>query len=355
MGRLLLRREAGEEDEGEDLPRREVLRVLLRDEAEARRALQEDRRVHPAPVVLHLDDDVVPLLEGVERDRPDRRLPTASRSSPATRSRDRSRLRIMCIIGSEELLDDELVDLRLGARHDQVHLLVVLARDLADDPRQLVEDLPEGDHPHLEDAVLHLRGGGGRTCGAGERSSIPSSRSSRAPANPLPIRRMAAPGGSRARSWAPIVMSESSFHRGCRPARSHGLHRAGRTLRDPPPPPPPAPPPPGGGIDGGPPDGALATTSWSSSSRARGDTSAAGGGASPPWRRPSAPRPYTARRGATSASRSDRASGSPGPSCSARWIVRLERPAHGPGCRNINDPLEPDRRDVPRAAAGGRW
>ena len=59
--------------------------------------------------------------------------------------------------GSRELLDDELVDLGLRAGDDQVHLLVVLARDLAHDARELVEDLPERDHAHLEDAVLHLR------------------------------------------------------------------------------------------------------------------------------------------------------------------------------------------------------
>ena len=56
-----------------------------------------------------------------------------------------------------QLLDDELVDLGLGAGDDQVHLLVVLARDLPHDARELVEDLPERHHPHFEDAVLHLR------------------------------------------------------------------------------------------------------------------------------------------------------------------------------------------------------
>ena len=40
---------------------------------------------------------------------------------------------------------------------DQVHLLAVLARDLPDDARELVEGLAQRDHAHLEDAALHLR------------------------------------------------------------------------------------------------------------------------------------------------------------------------------------------------------
>ncbi len=56
-----------------------------------------------------------------------------------------------------ELLDDELVDLGLGAGDDEVHLLAVLARDLPHDARQLVERLAERHHAHLEDAALHLR------------------------------------------------------------------------------------------------------------------------------------------------------------------------------------------------------
>ena len=50
----------------------------------------------------------------------------------------------MCIMRIAELLDDELVELGLRARDDEVDLLVVLARQLADDARKLLERLPEG-------------------------------------------------------------------------------------------------------------------------------------------------------------------------------------------------------------------
>ncbi len=145
----------GRKREGEDLARRHVFHVVFGDEPEPRRALQENRGVHSAPVVLDLDDDVVPFLEGVERDRADGGL--AHRETLVThldRVIDRVPDHVHHRVG--ELFDDELVDLRLRPGHDEVHLLVVLARNLTDDPRQLVEDLPERDHPHLEDAVLHL-------------------------------------------------------------------------------------------------------------------------------------------------------------------------------------------------------
>ncbi len=83
-------------------------------------------------------------------------LPTCSRSSRGSMPWSIA-LRIMCISGSRELLDDELVDLGLGAGDDQVHVLVVLARDLPDDARELVEHLPERNHADFEDAALHLR------------------------------------------------------------------------------------------------------------------------------------------------------------------------------------------------------
>jgi hypothetical protein len=56
-----------------------------------------------------------------------------------------------------QLLHDQLVDLRLGAGDDEVDLFLRLAADLPDDARELVEDLPERDHAHLEDALLHRR------------------------------------------------------------------------------------------------------------------------------------------------------------------------------------------------------
>ncbi len=105
-------------------------------------------------VVLDLDDDVVALLEGVERDGADRRLAhrlaLGARLDPVI---DGVAHHVHERIA--ELLDDELVDLGLGAGDDQVDELVGVAADLADDARELVEDLPERHHAHLEDALLH--------------------------------------------------------------------------------------------------------------------------------------------------------------------------------------------------------
>ena len=52
-------------------------------------------------------------------------------------------------------------------------------RDLADDARELVEDLAERHHAHLEDAVLHLRRGGARTMRWRRCRSAASSRRAR--------------------------------------------------------------------------------------------------------------------------------------------------------------------------------
>ena len=126
-----------------------------RDDAAPDRGGEERLRVHARAVVLDLDDDVVALLERVERDGADGRLADAQAlvarlDAVIDRVADHVHQRVA------ELLDDELVDLGLGARDDEVHLLVVLARDLPHDARELVEGLPERDHAHLEDAALHL-------------------------------------------------------------------------------------------------------------------------------------------------------------------------------------------------------
>ncbi len=121
-----------------------------------RRSAESRRRsaVDTVAVVLDLDDDVVAFLEGVERNRPDRRLADRLALAP----------RLDPVIDGvahhvheriAELLDDELVDLGLGAGDDEVHHLLGVAADLADDARELVEHLAERDHAHLEDALLH--------------------------------------------------------------------------------------------------------------------------------------------------------------------------------------------------------
>jgi hypothetical protein len=108
----------------------------------------------PAPVVLDLDDDVVALLERVQRDGADGGLAhglalLARLDAVIDRVPHHVHERV------RELLDDELVDLGLGAGDDQVHRFVGLAADLPHDARELLEHLPERHHAHLEDALLH--------------------------------------------------------------------------------------------------------------------------------------------------------------------------------------------------------
>ena len=51
------------------------------------------------------------------------------------------------------------------AGDDQANLFLVLPRDLPDDARELVEDLPERNHSDVEDAVLELARGAARSHG----------------------------------------------------------------------------------------------------------------------------------------------------------------------------------------------
>ena len=124
------------------------------DQAAARGGLEQALGVDAVAVVLDLDDDVVALLEGVERDGAHRRLAhrlaRGARLDPVI---DGVAHHVHERIA--ELLDDELVDLGLGAGDDQVDELVGVAADLADDARELVEHLPQRHHAHLEDALLH--------------------------------------------------------------------------------------------------------------------------------------------------------------------------------------------------------
>ena len=171
-------------------------------------------------VVLDLDDDVVALLEGVERDRADRRL--ADRLALDARLdavidgvADHVHERIA------ELLDDELVDLGLGAGDDEVHLLVGLAADLADDARELVEDLPERHHAHLEDAALHCAEVALERRGAAGRARC-RSRAARASSRTRSVRRAIACARSRARPRC----SSGDRACGCRRAPSASTERS---------------------------------------------------------------------------------------------------------------------------------
>src|SRR6185295_2030095 len=108
-----------------------------------------------APVVLHFDDDVIALLEGVERDRTCDGLADA----PAVG------FDLDAVVDGiphdvhewvAQLLDDELVDLGLRTGDDQADVLPHLSPDLSNHSSQSVEHLTERHHAHLEDPVLHL-------------------------------------------------------------------------------------------------------------------------------------------------------------------------------------------------------
>src|SRR5690606_37143694 len=147
--------EARREDQVVRLFSGELGRRLRREQATTHRGLAERLGVDARPVVLDLDDDVLPLLIGVERERPRggllRELTDLRRlDSVIDGVADDVHQRIA------ELLDDELVDLGLLAGDDEADLLAVLARDLAHDARELLEDLPERHHADVEDAVLEL-------------------------------------------------------------------------------------------------------------------------------------------------------------------------------------------------------
>ncbi len=119
------------------------------------RHLPDPLLVQAGPVVLDHDLHVVAALGGLEPHPPDLRL-----AGPPAHLR-----RLDAVVDGvadevheriRQLLHDELVQLHVPAHDHEVDLLAHLAGQLAHHARQLVEDLVEGDHPHLEDPGLQL-------------------------------------------------------------------------------------------------------------------------------------------------------------------------------------------------------
>jgi hypothetical protein len=55
-----------------------------------------------------------------------------------------------------DLVDDGLVDARRLAFQDQLDLLARLAREVAHEPREALEHVADGEHPHVHDRLLEL-------------------------------------------------------------------------------------------------------------------------------------------------------------------------------------------------------
>ena len=119
------------------------------------RHLADPVLVDAVAVVGHRQLDVVAALDGGERDVAGARLPLplphlGRLDGVVDGVADEVHERI------GELLDDQLVELHLAAGDLQLDLLLHLAGQLAHHAGELVEDLVEGDHAHLEDAALQL-------------------------------------------------------------------------------------------------------------------------------------------------------------------------------------------------------
>ena len=57
-----------------------------------------------------------------------------------------------------DLVDDRLVDAGGLALEDQLDLLALLARQVAHQPREALEDVADGQHPDVHHRLLELRG-----------------------------------------------------------------------------------------------------------------------------------------------------------------------------------------------------
>ena len=120
---LVARRQAGQEDQAEELFARQLVRAVFRNASHGDGLGEHRLLVDAAAVVLDLDHDVVALLVGVQRDRARGRLAdfgAALRRLDAVIDgvADHVHERIA------ELFDDQLVDLGLGAGDDEADLLV---------------------------------------------------------------------------------------------------------------------------------------------------------------------------------------------------------------------------------------
>jgi hypothetical protein len=155
VGRDFLRREPRHEDEREHLARRELLRLFGVTTPRRIAASTSTSGSMPAPSSSTSMTTWLPFWKALSAIVPMGACPREPLVARLDAVIDRVADHVHQRVG--ELFDDELVDLRLGARDDEVHLLAVLARDLPDDARQLVEGLAQRDHAHLEDAALHLR------------------------------------------------------------------------------------------------------------------------------------------------------------------------------------------------------
>ena len=162
----LARGEAGQEDQVEESRLRRAARAPRVDQRRARsRCARSACASMPRPSSSTSITTWLPFCERVRaRSCPSRGLPARARSlgrldAVIDRVAHHVHQRI------EELLDDQLVELGLGAGDHEPDLLAEpRARSLAHDARQLVEHLAERHHAHLEDAAPAARRACGRGC-----------------------------------------------------------------------------------------------------------------------------------------------------------------------------------------------
>src|SRR5690606_25488841 len=137
---LVASRQARQKHEGQDVFAGQLSSVLRRQFAEGHGAFDQELGIDAAAVVLDLDDHMVALLVGVERDRA--RSWLAHRQPPLHRL-DAVIDRVAYDVHEwvAQLFDDQFVDLRLTAGHHESNVLADVSTDLANDARQSLEHL----------------------------------------------------------------------------------------------------------------------------------------------------------------------------------------------------------------------
>ena len=131
--------------------------LVLADEPAGDRPSPHRGRVDAGPVVHDRDHDLARLLRGREQEGAHGRL--------APRGALRGRLdpvvdRVADQVDERlaDLVDHRLVDPGLLPLQDQLHLLALLVGEVADEAREPLEDVPDGQHPDVHDRFLQLGG-----------------------------------------------------------------------------------------------------------------------------------------------------------------------------------------------------
>ena len=153
VGRLVVGRKAGHEDEMEDLL---VAQHFVRpDESALARLRQDAVALQAAAVVAHFHDDAAALVIRLERDDAGRRL---ARRDARLRHLDAVIHAVAHQVHERiaDLLQHRLVELGLVADHLQLDLLAEPLAEIAHHAREAAEHETDRQHAHAHDAFLQL-------------------------------------------------------------------------------------------------------------------------------------------------------------------------------------------------------